>query len=154
MLHVLPLVGKWNNLFTATLKLTNTDNNPIAITDVFGEYKGQGMIVARLLWAHPLLFACLLTCLLVPSPPFSNIRSLIYFPLLTTGYLPCPTHLHADGQWTRCHAASIGQYRDVSNFSLDPVSTISLDIKLAIQFGGAYHNTSEVAYTLMAVWFL
>lgn len=73
--------GKWTNWFTATLKLTNTGDNPIAVTDLYGEYKDK------------------------------------------------------DGQWIKCHSASIGRYKDISNFSLDPASTVSLDISLAIRFG-------------------
>ncbi|KAL5509484.1 hypothetical protein EMCRGX_G004871 [Ephydatia muelleri] len=84
--------GNWNNWFTATLKLTNTDNSPIAVTDVFGEYRSH------------------------------------------------------EGQWIRCHATSIGQYRDISNFSLDPASTISLDVKLAIRFGDKAPATHALGY--------
>ena len=35
-------IGKWNNLFTATLKVTNTCQENLAITDVFGEYMNEG----------------------------------------------------------------------------------------------------------------
>ena len=34
--------GKWNNLFTATVKVTNTAQENLAITNVFGEYMNEG----------------------------------------------------------------------------------------------------------------
>ena len=34
--------GKWNNLFTATLKVTNTAGKNVAVTDVYGKYLNNG----------------------------------------------------------------------------------------------------------------
>ena len=38
-------IGKWNNLFSATLKVTNTCQENLAITDVYGEYMNEGNII-------------------------------------------------------------------------------------------------------------
>ena len=35
-------LGKWNNLFTANVKVTNTVQENLAVTDVIGEYMNKG----------------------------------------------------------------------------------------------------------------
>ena len=35
-------LGKWNNFFATTLKVKNTSQANLAVTDVFGEYMNEG----------------------------------------------------------------------------------------------------------------
>ena len=61
MYHVLCpscCIGNWNNWFTATLKLTNTDNSPIAVTDVFGEYRSHGTNIMVFVTSLALTYTC------------------------------------------------------------------------------------------------
>lgn len=37
-----PGLGKWNNLFTANVKVTNTVQENLAVTEVIGEYMNKG----------------------------------------------------------------------------------------------------------------
>ena len=39
---IIHALGKWNNLFTATVKVTNTSQANLAVTDVYGEYMNEG----------------------------------------------------------------------------------------------------------------